>query len=237
MTPNRRDFIKGLGITLAAAMLSRCTPGDSITTPGPTTAGPTSAAPPTPKPNQSARERLRACWQRFGWLDELSQDWDHQEKSEQAQVDLTQEHRAALDALVAAGALAAEVADLIQLAYNAAVYHVWRSRAPITCYEPVIVDYKPTSSGELVWQAQLLAEVAAGGEVDPATVELARETIERDMAFLNMSGVEVQALYDEILQGFHESNQGIPDFADLELPVSPEEADAAGFLIELLLEE
>jgi len=36
----------------------------------------------------------------------------------------------------------------LQAAFDAAAYHAWRANAPITCYEPVPVDYRPTVAGQ-----------------------------------------------------------------------------------------
>jgi hypothetical protein len=206
-------------------MLSRCTPPGSGGTP----------QPPTPA-GGDALEQLRSCWQRFDWLIEKTQDWDHSNEADEARQELVDEHRAGLDELVAIGELDAAVADHIQSAYAAAVYHVWRSYAPITCYEPVLIDYKPASSGQLVRQSHLLAEMAESNDLDPAVVAQAQAAIERDIAFLSLSGVEIGALYEELRQAAGDSYD-FPQFDELELEITPEAAEAARFLIELLLEE
>ena len=111
-------------------------------------------------------------------------------------------HRAALDELVAAGELDAAVADLVQEAYAAAVYHVWRSNAPITCYEPMMVDYAPTSAAQLVQQSAVLAEMAAKGDLNPDTVAIVQKTIQHDLAFEALSREEVDALYEKLLEDY-----------------------------------
>jgi hypothetical protein len=181
------------------------------------------------------RDRLRKCWQRFDWLAQRAQhDF---ENGEQARDDLVAEHRTALDELVARGDLEADVADEIHIAFGAAVYHVWRTYCGMTCYEPLPgPEYTPVSSGQLVQQAELLADLADDTSVDQNTVAQAQATIERDVAFLNLSSEDEQALYDELMnaagEGYHH-----PSFDQVDFEITPEAAEAARFLVELLLEE
>lgn len=119
----------------------------------------------------------------------------------------------------------------MQTAFDAAAYHVWRSNAPITCYEAVMIDYVPASSNQLLKQAEFLAQ---GGDLDPNTVALAQRAIARDVAFLNLSGGEVDALYEKLRKAAGDSYD-FPSFGEIELDVSPEAAQAAQFLVELLL--
>jgi hypothetical protein len=149
--------------------------------------------------------------------------------------ELCEMHRVALDALVAAGEITAPVADHVQTAFEAAAYHVWRSNAPITCYEPVLIDYRPVSSSELILQADLLAELADENDWDPETVERAQDAIERDITFLNLDPQALEALY-EALSASAEDAYAIPAFEALDLEVTPEAAAAAVFLIDVLLE-
>jgi hypothetical protein len=88
----------------------------------------------------------------------------------------------------------------------------------------------------LTTQADLLAEMADRADLDPATVSQAQAGIERDIAFLSLSSDERNALYDSLIQA---SNQGaaIPPFDQLELEITPEAAEAAHYLVDLLLEE
>ncbi|MBN1579117.1 MAG: hypothetical protein JXA89_00330, partial [Anaerolineae bacterium] len=210
---SRREFIKGVGIAFAALMTSRCR----------LLAG----QPVTP------RDRVRDCWQRLDWLAEETQNARRTEQGEEARDRLAQDHQAALNELVISGDLAGDVADQVQTAFDAAVYHVWRSNAPITCYEPVLIDYKPTSSSQLANQARLLAQ---SDGLDPDTIALAQAAIARDVAFLNLSGDQVQALYDRLLKGAGDSYD-FPSFEELELDVSSEALEAAQFLVDLLLVE
>ncbi len=176
-----------------------------------------------------SRERLRTCW--FG-LDVLAQRAVDLEQGDWTLKSLVAEHRAALDDLVSVSELQEAVAAQVQIAFEEAAYHVWRSNAPITCYKPAMIDFTPTSSDDLVRQAELLAE---NGDLDPNTIALAQTAIARDMAFLGMSPEEIQALYDEIVQA-HAAGTPYPTFEEIELDISPEAAQAARFLVELLLE-
>jgi hypothetical protein len=220
MSPTRREFMKRVGIALASLMAARCVcvpfPGDDE--------------------DNSPRGRLRSCWQRFDWLEEQAKDWTDYEKGEKALEQLKTEHRAALDELVAAGELEAAVADEVQNAFDAAAYHVWRANCGATCYEPVLIDYTPTSSAQLVQQAELLADLADDATVDQSAVAQAQAAVERDIAFLSLSHEERQMLYDELVEAAGGSYD-FPSFSELELEITPEAAEAARFLVELLLEE
>jgi hypothetical protein len=147
---------------------------------------------------------------------------------------MTADHRAALDELVTAGELSASVADLVQESYGAAVYHVWRSSAPMTCYEPVIVDYRPSSAGILVQQSEMLAQIAAQGTIEPETLAKAQTALEHDMAFYDLSDADVQALYERVLEESREAGQSIPSFDELQLELTPDAREAARFILELL---
>ncbi len=130
MSIHRRDFMKLFGISVASLYLSRsCNPSTPIPivtcyTPGPI------ATPTLPRATAfSARGRLRLYWLRFGELAEKSrEDTENKLGSE-----LVSGHRAELDELIANGEISAPAADLVQEAYAAAVFHVWRSSAPIRC--------------------------------------------------------------------------------------------------------
>jgi hypothetical protein len=220
MTPTRREFIKSVGIAVAALVACRCDlpfrDGDDGDTP---------------------RARLRRDWSRFDWLAEEVSDWDNHERGEEARDELVADHRAALDALVAAGELEEAVADQVQEGFAAAAYHVWRANCGMTCYEPMAgPDYTPGSSNRLAQQAELLAEMADDGDIDQVTVAQAQAAIERDIVFLNLSGAELEALYDELVEAAGDSYH-YPPFDELDLEITPEAAAAARFLVELLLEE
>ncbi len=217
MHVSRREFIERTGLALASLMMTRCTSvlrGDD---------------PPTATP--SARDRLRRCWLQFDRLTlEMQQD---PRQGEETMHRLQTDHRAALDELVAAGALTFDVSQQVDMAFNAAVYHIWRSYAA-TCYEAVLLDYRPTSRGQLIQQAELLDEIAATGSLDQGVVARAQAVVERDIAFLSLSDGETEALYDALIKA-SDDTYDFPPFEDLDLEISPEAAEAARFLTELLL--
>jgi len=147
--------------------------------------------------------------------------------------ELSTEHRQALNEVVAAGELEAPVAELVQEAYDAAIYHVWRSNAMITCYEPMMVDFAPISAGQLVQQSEVLAQMAEVGQLDPETVIVAQQAIEQDLAFEALTDAEVHALYEELI-----NNAGpIPSFEEADLDITSEVQQAAQFLVELMTEK
>jgi len=185
-----------------------------------------------PSDGDTPRDRLRNCWLRFEWLAEQARDKDY-ERGGKAREGLLADHQSALDELVAAGELDASVAPQVQTAFSAAVYHVWRANAPITCYEAVMIDYTPVSSAQLTQQAALLAEMADDGSLDPDVVAQAQAAIERDIAFLNLTTEEVEALYQEIQKLVRDG--GPPPFDKIDLEVTPGAVQAAEFLIGLLL--
>ncbi len=213
MTPSRRQFIERVGVALGALALTRCiSPGGG---------------------DDSPQGRLRNCWARLPWLEEQAQDWDHPERGEDARDQLVADHRAALNDLVDAGDLEAGVANEIQVAFGAAAYHVWRANAPITCYEPMeLPDYERISASQLARQADILAEVAEMGDVDPETLAEAQATVERDMAYLSLTYEDRENLYEEI----ERQGDPYPRFSQLDLEISPQAAEAAQFLVDLLAE-
>jgi len=228
MPIQRRDFMKLLGVSLASLYLNR---GCTLPIPAGCYAPmPLSTAPPSVPTASTARERLRLYWLRF---DELAKR-TLEDTDSTLQDELIAGHRAELDALAAQAEIAAPVADLVQEAYSAAVFHVWRSNVNITCYEPVIVDYAPTSANVLVEQSQVLNQLAAAGTIDPATLARAQAALEHDMAFYALTDEEVQSLYDELLNQRDPAGSIIPTFEELDLQLTPEAQAATQFIIELL---
>jgi hypothetical protein len=213
MEMTRRVFLKRVGIAVAALLATRCTlPGGK---------------------GGSPRDRVRDCWLRFDWLARAFRN--HEQRGLRAMAQLTSDHRAALDALVEAQELDGDIADQVQVAFGAAAEHVRYANAPITCYKESMVNYRPTSSDQLVQQAAILAEMADDADIDATTVAQAQTAIERDITFLNLSSDDVQALYKEIealaLGG------SVPSFDEVALAVTPEAVQAAQFLVGSLLEE
>lgn len=232
MPIHRRTFMKLLGVSVASLYLTRCRLKTTQPTPGPDDFPGCyePAAPPeidTPEPtNVPARERLRLYWLRF---DELAQN-SREDTDGKLRDELTNGHFAVLDELVASEEISGPVANLVQEAYEAAVYHVWRSNVPITCYKTVAVDYAPSSAAVLVEQSQVLNQIAQEGTIDPDTLAKARAALEHDLAFYALSEEEVQALYDQLSS---ETGQ-YPSFDELSLELTPEAREATQFIINLL---
>jgi len=222
MRSTRRDFIKSLGIAIASLVMARCIPsGDE----GDSAGG----------EDDSPQARLRSCWLQLDWLAQETRE--AYERGDQARGELIADHRAALDDLVAAGELDAAVADELDIAFSAATSHVFLASGAITCYTAMPPpDYSHVPHSQLVRQADLLAEMAESGDLDPATVAQAQAAIERDITFLKFSYKEKQALYDELREAAGDTYD-FPSFDELDLEVSSETAEAARFLVELLSEE
>lgn len=231
MSYTRREFIKQFGVALASLAMARCAPW----TRGTPTAGQTrevvKATQPVPpeRPVAIARKRLRGIWQQFDAL--AARTKRDAGRGEQMKDSLVADHRAALDDLVALGELSEAVARRVQVAFEAAAGHVWRANAPITCYAPAWVNYRPVSSDQLIQQAEILA---GRDDLDPQVSAQAQDAIARDIAFLNLLPAQEDAFYQELMDG---RQGGPPAFEDVELDVSPEDMEAAWFLVELLLSD
>lgn len=205
----RREFIRQISILLASLAATNCTP--------------------LPEKDSSAHARLRKCWLGLDELEEQAmEDYKRgQEHGDQLQTD----HRVALDELVEAGELDAVVAEHVQEIYDEALSHIWSSLA--TCYESIpMPDYLPDARGQLMRQTDLLAEMAAKGDLDPQTVAQTQAALERDIAFLNLSEADRKALYDELA-----ASKPYPRFEELDLEITPEAAKAAAFLVPLLSDQ
>jgi hypothetical protein len=212
-------------------MLTRCKAVLPTPTPSPTCYEPLPPTEVTPAAS-SVRERLRQCWFRFDDLARQTIESGGSENTLGAQ--LSADHRAALDELVARGELTASVAALVQEAYDAALQHVWCANAPITCYEPAFVDYAPASAQVLVNQSAALEQVAAQGSIDPVTLETARAALEHDLAFYALTDQEVQTLYESLYREHEADYQSIPAFDALPLDITPDAHTAARFILDLL---
>lgn len=164
------------------------------------------------------RERLRACW--FG-LDALAQRAADLEKGEWAQKSLVAEYRTALDDLVSIGELDEPVAAQVQIAFEEAAFHVWRSNTPIECYIALPVEYEPRD--DLVQRAQVLSAIEG---VDQTVIDQARAALERDIAFFVLLG-----------SGQPDAAQLAKQWAAGEIAIDAVTLAAAQFLIDLLLEE
>ena len=186
--PTRREFIRQIAILLASTTVTRSAP--------------------LPGQDSLAHARLRRCWKT---LDRLkSQTRKDRERGEWTRERLKAAHRSALDDLVEADEIDADVAEHIQAVFNSAAYYAWRSNAG-TCYlgGPLTGPFSQGFGMVLDWQIEALNEIDSRGEVDPETIAQARARVERDMVLLTRFG----------------------KFDD-EIP--PDVAQAARFLVELL---
>jgi hypothetical protein len=217
--------MKLVGVSVASLALTRCSMPLPVSCYAPL---------PPPTPILTDRDRLRNCWLRFNEL--ASTTAGKYEQGEELVRQLSTEHRALLDGFVQNGELNETEANLVQEAYDAALYHIWRSNAPITCYEPVMVDYAPVSAGILVHQAKVLDGLAGQGSIDPATLEAARAAIEHDLAFYALSDEEVDQLYERILAEWQSQGGATPSFEQVELEVTPEVRLATEFILGLFLQ-
>lgn len=206
--PDRREFMRNIGVALASLLTARCIVQPTCYTPALPTPMPTcyTATPPTPNPQWSA---LRDCW--LALDDPALQSFEETDFSRE----LCQRHADALDALIAAGELDPAVAAEMAVAFQEAVAHVQRQMA--SCYIALPPEYTPRD--DLVARAAALEEMAVRSEIDPATVEQARAALERDVAWLAQ---------------FHAGQT--PGALD-EVEVPPEAAEAARILVDLLLGE
>ena len=177
------------------------------------------------------RERLRACWLQLQQLATVTAKDGN--RGENMRTSLIAEHQSALDDLIPLGEIQPAVAEQVQVAFDGAAYHVWAASVPIICYKETPINYKPASSEQLARQSALLAEMAQGSSWTRETVARAQAAVERDIAFLNLPDDEVQAMYDELMKA--STNGQYPTFDQVELQIPPESADAAHFLVELLL--
>jgi hypothetical protein len=230
MSISRRDFMKLVGVSVASLALTRCRflPVTCYT--------PLPLSPTPTEPALTAKDRLRRCWLSFGELAQATIEESTQGSSDNTFGQrLLDEHRLALDDLIGAGELTPPVADLIQEAYDAAVYHTWRSNALITCYEPMIVNYAPVSAGVLVQQSEILSEVANENSIDPETLAKAQAALEHDMAYYALTDEQVTSLYERLATEWQAQGQSIPNFENVELEITPDAKTAAQFIISLLI--
>ena len=140
MCSTRRDFIKSVGIAIASLVMTRCIPfgGDD-----------------------SPRGRLRNCWLRLDWL--AQQARGDYERGDRAREELAATHRAALDDLIAADELDADVAD--ELGHLA----VARMFAPVP-FDPPVGEVDTEGRGAAVHRrADVLGAGPVLGVNDPLT--------------------------------------------------------------------
>jgi hypothetical protein len=224
MDGNRRQFLRQVGIALAALAAGGCCGtalGDADTPPG--GEGDTPDVPPPPK---TPWGQVRAAW---ADLDRLKEQPDDYEAVEKLRDDLVAKHHAALKELVAAGEVRKPVADDMQAAFSEAAHHVWRANAPISCYEPVPwPQYDIDAASNLAQQADALEELGGTSDIDPAVLEQARKAVQRDIEFIALPAGEQHALQ----RGNEQTWAGL---FELELEANPDAAEAANLLVEVLL--
>lgn len=117
-----------------------------------------------------------------------------------------------------------------------------------------LADYTFSSAYQLKNQADLLAEMVASDDLSPDVVAQAQAALERDITFLSTFYAATRAGLERVIAPSHLSNEetwtlyeelehavdgpySFPNFDELELDVPAEAAEAARFLVELLLEE
>lgn len=165
----------------------------------------------SPSPAESADPNwstVRACWLELDHSELQSfEDTDFSR-------DLRQRHEQALATLVESGKIDAAVADEIAVAFEEAIAHIQRQQA--TCYIALPPVFAPRE--DLHRQAEMLEEMASEGDIDAETVAQAQAALERDIAWL---------------AEFHAGEE--PGELD-GIKVTPEAAEAARILVELLLE-
>jgi hypothetical protein len=190
---------------------------------------------PYPTEVLTSKGRLRRCWLSFGELSQAIINEASQGNTENTfGQQLIAEHQLALDDLVTTGVLTSPVASLIQEAYAAAIYHVWRSNAPITCYEPVIVDFSPVSAGVLIQQSEVLSKIADESSIDPEILAKAQAALEHDMAFYALTNTEVTSLYERLVTEWQDLGKTVPTFENVDLEITPDAKAAAQFIISLI---
>jgi hypothetical protein len=238
----RRNFMQLLGISLGSMLLARC---QRIELFEPTTVMCYAPVAITPVPGTgtpaylAARDRLRLCWLRFDELEQKTADasvqGDNSWEDNPIGAEMIAEHRSALDELEAAGEITAPVADLIQEAFSAAVYHIWRSNVPMTCYEPMMIDYAPAGAASLIRQSDVLIEIEDGSTIAPDTLAKAQKALEHDLAYYALTDAEVQTLYDRLLAEYRETGGEIPSFEAVELALTPNVKAAAEYILNMLM--
>lgn len=212
MRYNRREFLETLGVLLASVVLARCKPPS--------------------RGKKDDWDRVRDAW--YG-LDKLAANAKDLDRGQKIRDELIAKHLAALDSLVRAGQVSAAEADDIHVAFQAAARHVWRANAPMTCYVPApYPEYRIMGASNLARQADILAEMASRGAIDPVTVAQAQASIQRDMAVLLLSHEDEMALIAALRQAVGESGP-FPSLEELQLDTPPEAVAAATLLVDILL--
>jgi hypothetical protein len=226
MSPTRREFIQRFGIALGAMMAASCVGSRGI--------GRLLSRDKMPGRGEGTpEERLRNAWQQIGWLEETAKE--NPDRAHDAVGNAVDEHRAALDALVEDGDLQAGVAEQIHVAFQAAVNHIYARSGLITCYTVTPMSYAEQGArNRLVEQSEQLAQIAQWGSIAPGTLDEIQASIERDMTFLSIPYRDRSAMYQE---QFADGGPDLPAVEDYDFEVTPQAAEAATYLVELLSEK
>jgi hypothetical protein len=225
MTASRREFIRHVGIALASMMMVRCTASPGAKQPDPS---------PTPEcgafeaAGDSPCARLRSCWASLTWLADQAQA--DLECGDRASETLLAAHRTALDDLARSGELGTEAGSYVHTAFEEAVHHIWRSNVPISCYESAGPAYRYASRDQLATRARVLDDMASSGSIAPESVAQVQAALERDIAYLNLSE-QAAAPYERLVAG-----SDYPSYAELDLEIAAPAAEAARFLVRVLLQ-
>jgi hypothetical protein len=236
----RRNFMQLLGISLGSMLLARC---QRTATPTPAVITCYTIVPPTDTPGMpapprlAAMDRMRLCWLKFGELAQKTLNGvdGAGNADNQLGTQMTADHRSVLDELIAAGEIAPAVADLVQEAYAAAVFHIWRSNVAMTCYLTAGPLYAPAGADDLVRQAETLNQIVEGGAVTPETLAKVQAALEHDFAFYALTDEDMKALYDRMLEEYSDPGESPPTFEELKLTLTEEVRAAAEFLIDVLM--
>lgn len=119
-------------------------------------------------------DALRGCW-----LD-LQNPQPHQFAGTGFYRDLEKRQADAFAALISSGDLETDVADRLQMAFVEAIAHVQKHF--VRCYIALPAEFETREN--LTTQAAALAEMAQRGNIDPATIAKAQDSLAREIAWL-----------------------------------------------------
>ena len=264
MSYSRRDFMKVMGVALAALVTTRCVTFENL-----------EHSINNWHSSGSGEERLRNCWLDLKKLYELdSEILSNGSNGRVERNQLISDHRTALKDLTTAGTLKQDVADEIDVAFSAAADYIWWLRARMylysVCYtatapggptpapNSVVADrmasYVRVSAGQLFNQSIILAKMAPTSDINSDTVAEAQAAIERDVEFINKVNDEAGAssVADAVygnplpndaawklfrqLHGADADPNGDINFETAQFDISPQASEAAHFLVTLLTE-
>ncbi len=218
MKTSRRDFIKSLGISLAAIMITRCAPFHGETDTSEVIAIPSNTPEATPLPPE---DLIRECWLNLDLLAKKAhEDGEH---AGEVWSKLVNQHQAALLIMVNSGDLDMKVAQQMQDVFKHAANHIEGIYSTfIMCYESMETTLF-FARDDLLQQADVLQEFS--DDIDPVVLEEIRTAIAYDityfeLAFSPRAGMEL----DE-------------QFKAGEMDIMPEALEAAQLLVDILLSD